>query len=120
MLKNTAEGSSLLRRSRYNKFRSSLLSCQGTVDSALTQALRWTLKVMGFHGVWVPKEGLRLNGQIGGHQKPWGITGYGFPRRWVKAESTVVLIEAPSVRRGGAWPEEAFDFFFSMSSLTSS
>ena len=29
--------------------------------------------------------------RIGGHQKPWGITSYGFPRRWVKAESTVYV-----------------------------
>ena len=48
-----------------------------TVDSALTHALWWTLKVMGFHGVWVPKEGLRLNGQIGGHQKQWVMGSHG-------------------------------------------
>ena len=52
--------------------------------------------------VWVMKSGYRYglwgfielwvfpaNG-IGGHQNPWGITGYGFPRRWVRTESTVV------------------------------
>ena len=27
-----------------------------TVDSVLTHTFRWTLKIMGFHGVWVPKE----------------------------------------------------------------
>ena len=38
----------------------------------------------GFIELWV----FPANG-IGGHQNPWGITGYGFPRRWVRTESTV-------------------------------
>ena len=39
----------------------------------------------GFTELWV----FPANG-IGGHQNPWGITGYGFPRRWVRTESTVI------------------------------
>ena len=28
--------------------------------------------------------------RIGGHQNPWVITGFGFPQRWVRTESTVL------------------------------
>ena len=38
----------------------------------------------GFIELWV----FPANG-IGGHQNPWDITGYGFPQRWVRTESTV-------------------------------
>ena len=50
----------------------------------------WVMKSGYRYGIWdfIELWDFPANG-IDGHQKPWGITGYGFPQRWVKAELTV-------------------------------
>ena len=30
---------------------------------------------------------------VGGHSKPWVITGYGLSQVWIMAESTVVIVK---------------------------
>ena len=50
----------------------------------------WVMKSRYRYGIWdfIELWDFPVN-RIGGHQKPWGITGYGFPWRRVKVESTV-------------------------------